>query len=176
MRFPEYDSLDATDLAKLIRDGEASPRELLDAAIERAEAQNPRLNAIVAKSYERAYARIEAGLPAGPLHGVPFTVTTPSGADVAAVAALDGRLQSRETFDAGLYTVTPEGGDGDPRTFALFDSDEIRLAPQSELTLGGDTVQATPGSIRRNFLLRDPLLLLALGVLLLEWALWCGRR
>ncbi len=108
--------------------------------------------------------------------GVPFTVTTPSGADVAAVAALDGRLQSRETFDAGLYTVTPEGGDGDPRTFALFDSDEIRLAPRSELTLGGDTVQATPGSIRRNFLLRDPLLLLALGVLLLEWALWCGRR
>jgi len=106
----------------------------------------------------------------------PFTVTTPSGAKIDAIAAADGRPQCRDTFAAGLYTVTPEDGDGDPRSFALFDSDEIRIGPQSELVLGGDTVQATPGGIRRNFLLRDSLLLLALGVLLLEWALWCGRR
>jgi len=108
--------------------------------------------------------------------GTPFTVTTPSGDEIAARAAPDGRLQCRETFQAGLYQVTPNDGEPDPRSFALLDSGEIRIAPQDDLVLGDDTVKASPGGIRRNLLLRDPLLLLALGVLLLEWALWCGRR
>ena len=32
------------------------------------------------------------------------------------------------------------------------------------------------GIIPQYLLLRDPLLLLALAILLLEWAVWCGRR
>jgi len=108
--------------------------------------------------------------------GVPFTVTTPAGDEIEAQPALDGRPQCRETFQAGLYEVTPKDGEPDLRSFALLDSDEIRIGPKDELVLGEDTVQASPGSIRRNYLLRDPLLLLALGILLLEWALWCGRR
>ncbi len=72
MRISEYDNLDATDLARLVRTKELEPGELLEAAIERAEARNPALNAIVAKSYDRARRRIEDGLPEGPLRGVPF--------------------------------------------------------------------------------------------------------
>jgi amidase len=73
MRFPEYDDLDAVALADLVRRREASPEELLEAAIERVEARNPHLNAVVHPMFDRA--RQRAGkLPAGPLRGVPFLV------------------------------------------------------------------------------------------------------
>jgi amidase len=72
--FPEYEDHDATGLAELIRGGEVSPAELVEAAIERIEARNAVLNAVVARSFERARAQAEAAalLPAGPLRGVPF--------------------------------------------------------------------------------------------------------
>ncbi len=68
----QYDSYDATALAELVRCGEASAHELLDVAIERVEALNPRINAVIAKHYEEARAAIERGLPDGPFQGVPF--------------------------------------------------------------------------------------------------------
>jgi amidase len=71
MRLPEYDDLDATALAALVRSGHLSARELLEAAIERIEARNPALNAIVSRFDERARARADA-LPDGPFRGVPF--------------------------------------------------------------------------------------------------------
>ena len=69
---PEYDRLDATDLAALVQRKEVSPSELVEAAIERVEARNPRLNAVVGRSYERARRQAGAELPAGPFRGVPF--------------------------------------------------------------------------------------------------------
>ena len=45
---------DATALARRIRSGELSPVEVVDAAIERAEAANPELNAIVAPTFDAA--------------------------------------------------------------------------------------------------------------------------
>ena len=65
--------LDATDQAALVRNGDITPLELLDAAIERAERINPLINALTWTWFERA--RIEArSLPASnqPLRGVPF--------------------------------------------------------------------------------------------------------
>lgn len=69
--FPEYDQLDATALADLIRRGEVTPQETLEAAIERAELRNPSLNAVVTELYDRARDEVDQ-LPNGPLHGVPF--------------------------------------------------------------------------------------------------------
>ena len=109
-------------------------------------------------------------------HSEGFNVETPSGRKVAAVATPDGTPIMRETYEAGLYEIDSPSPTIDVRSFALLDSDEIRVRPVGELVLGGDKVQASPGGIRRNLLLRDPLLLLALALLLLEWALWCGRR
>jgi hypothetical protein len=103
-----------------------------------------------------------------------FDVVLPDGTRVTSEPAPDGRPIVATTHAAGLYEV--EGKDADVRSFALLDSDEIRVAPAEELVLGGDRVKASPGGIRRNLLLRDPLLLLALAILLLEWAVWCGRR
>jgi amidase len=64
--------LDATAQAELVRRGEASPVELVDAAIERIEAANGELNAVIHKQYERARAEAQGELPDGPFKGVPF--------------------------------------------------------------------------------------------------------
>lgn len=72
MRLPEYDRLDALALADLVRRGEVGASELLEAALERADARNPRLNAIVARYDDEARARARGPLPPGPVSGVPF--------------------------------------------------------------------------------------------------------
>src|ERR1700710_652914 len=68
----------ATELAALLRGREVSARELMDAHLERIERLNPRLNAIVTldadgarAAADAADARLAAGGPVGPLHGLP---------------------------------------------------------------------------------------------------------
>ena len=74
MRFDEYVQHDATSLADLVRRGEVSPAELLDAALERAD-DTRSLNAIVCRLDEaaRAQARRSPDTQA-PFCGVPFLV------------------------------------------------------------------------------------------------------
>ena len=72
MAIEGYADLDATDLARLIAEGELSELEVLEEAIERAERVNPQLNALVYPWYDHAREQAAAGLPEGPLHGVPF--------------------------------------------------------------------------------------------------------
>lgn len=71
MKLPEYDAADATTMAGWVREGEVTPGELLDAALERIEARNPALNAVVHVDAERARAMLD-DLPDGPFRGVPF--------------------------------------------------------------------------------------------------------
>jgi amidase/6-aminohexanoate-cyclic-dimer hydrolase len=70
--FPEYDRYDALGLAELIASKQVSASEVLEAAIARIEALNPAINAVVHKMYDEARRSIRAGLPQGPLTGVPF--------------------------------------------------------------------------------------------------------
>ncbi|MDS1269111.1 amidase [Lipingzhangella sp. LS1_29] len=73
MKAEEYQAHDATALAQLIHTGEVSAAEVTEAAITRAEAVNPSLNAIVVPMY--AEARHVATKPGtGPLSGVPFLI------------------------------------------------------------------------------------------------------
>ena len=65
--------LDATAQAELVRTGQVSPAELVTAAIERIEALNPVLNAVVTPVFERAAEEAQAG-PRGPFAGVPYLV------------------------------------------------------------------------------------------------------
>jgi amidase len=74
MRFEEYRRHDATGLASLIAKREVSAKEVLEAAIARAEQVNPAINAVVHKQYERARSAVAAGLPGGPLRGVPYLI------------------------------------------------------------------------------------------------------
>jgi len=70
--FKDYDRHDALDLGKLIAGRQVTAEEVLEAAIARIEQVNPRINAVVHKMYDQARAAIRAGLPNGPLAGVPY--------------------------------------------------------------------------------------------------------
>ncbi len=64
--------LDATALAALVRRGEVTPLELVDAAIDRIERINPQLNAVITPMFAEARATAASELPDGPFRGVPF--------------------------------------------------------------------------------------------------------
>jgi len=71
----ELANLDATAQAQLIRTGQLSPREAVDAAIDRIERVNPRLNAVIHPLFGKARAAAaDPSLPAGPIRGVPMLV------------------------------------------------------------------------------------------------------
>jgi amidase len=64
--------LDATAQADLIRRGEVSPAELVDAAISRIEQLNPLLDAVISTRFDQARKEAASDLPAGPFRGVPM--------------------------------------------------------------------------------------------------------
>jgi len=68
----DYESYDALGLAELVRKGETSAEELLEAALARVESRNPALNAVNMVWADYARAALRAGLPEGPFRGVPF--------------------------------------------------------------------------------------------------------
>ena len=71
--FSDYRAMDATALADAIAKGDVTAREVLDAAIDRAEAVNPDLNAIVHQQYDKARGTAPREGPCqGPFQGVPF--------------------------------------------------------------------------------------------------------
>jgi aspartyl-tRNA(Asn)/glutamyl-tRNA(Gln) amidotransferase subunit A len=107
----------ATELARRIRSKELSPVEVVQAHLERIEAINPRLNAIVifaqdaleqARAAESAVMR---GGPLGPLHGVPYTLK--DCIDTAGIRATRGS-KLFEGFvpqaDATVYTRLRQAG------------------------------------------------------------------
>src|SRR4051794_12988690 len=68
----EYWKYDGLGLAKLIRDGELTPLELVDSACQAVARLNPGLNAICHDLSEHARAACRKRIPQGPFAGVPF--------------------------------------------------------------------------------------------------------
>src|SRR6201988_931868 len=66
--------MDATDQAALVKKGEGTQLELLEAAIERIERIDPVLNAVVIDWFDHARDTGRAELPDGPFRGVPFLI------------------------------------------------------------------------------------------------------
>ena len=64
--------LDATAQAELVRNGEVTPKELVEAAIARIEAVNPELDAVIRTRFDAARLEAEGDLPDGPFRGVPI--------------------------------------------------------------------------------------------------------
>ncbi|MEZ4238762.1 MAG: VWA domain-containing protein [Myxococcota bacterium] len=102
------------------------------------------------------------------------TVRGPEGAGEAVVA--DGVLRVTGTDRVGVYRVT--AGSTELRFAAnLLSEGESRIAPRGDLGLtvsAGDEGAASAAMARRE--LWRPLLIAAVLVLLLEWALWSFRR
>jgi Asp-tRNA(Asn)/Glu-tRNA(Gln) amidotransferase A subunit family amidase len=72
MQFDEYRSQDAVALAALVAKGDVTPSELLEAALARAEAVEPKVRSIVTPMFDIARKAAEGPLPEGPLRGVPY--------------------------------------------------------------------------------------------------------
>ena len=66
--------MDAVDQAALVANGDASPLELLEAAIERIERIDPALNAVNIRWFDHARETASSDLPSGPFRGVPFLI------------------------------------------------------------------------------------------------------
>jgi len=64
--------LDATAQAELVRRGEVSPAELVEAAITRIESVNPALDAVIRTRFDEARVEAAADVPDGPYRGVPI--------------------------------------------------------------------------------------------------------
>lgn len=124
MRVDEYLTYDATGLAQLVAAKEVTAAEVLAAARERAEAVNPRINAIVADIPE-ADDQVAGDGPSGPFAGVPFLVkdlaqeyqghpTTYGSRSLVGDVAEEHSYFTRSALDAGLVifgkTNTPEFG------------------------------------------------------------------
>lgn len=124
MEFDEYRKHDAVGLAGLVAAGEVKATELLELAIERAQAVNPRINAVVRPMHDLARERAKTSL-SGPFAGVPFLIKDlsqdyaglPTGSGSRALADFpmpDHAEVVRRWLDAGLVvfgkTNTPEFG------------------------------------------------------------------
>src|SRR6266700_678776 len=74
-KLTEIGLMDATAQAELVRTKQVQPAELVEAAIERIERQNPRLNAVVTPMFDEARKAAREPIPRprdGPFRGVPF--------------------------------------------------------------------------------------------------------
>jgi amidase len=89
--------MDATAQAELVRSGEASATELVDAAIERIEALNPQLNAVIHDLSDQGRAAAQNSLPDGPFRGVPFLLK-----DI-------GAMQADQPFHLGMQAMKDAG-------------------------------------------------------------------
>lgn len=74
LTFEEYRRHDALGLAELVKNGEATPEELLETAIERTEEVNPAVNAVIHKMYDEARRSAKNARGEAPFSGVPFLV------------------------------------------------------------------------------------------------------
>ena len=138
--------------AELVRHGEVSALELVDAAIARVEALNPSLNCMATPMFDEARTKAKGTLPAGPLSGVPFMVkdlgqpckgvrqTDGSKALRDYVGKRDGGLVAR-LRSAGLViigrTTSPEFGNHSTTEPALFGA--CRNPWNPERTVGGSS-------------------------------------
>ncbi len=89
--------LDAVGAAALVRRGDVSALELVDAAIARIERVDPIVNAVPTRVFGQARERARAPLPPSPLAGAPFLVKD-LGAGMAGVRQTDGSLALRDAI------------------------------------------------------------------------------
>ena len=136
-RIAEYERLDATALAALVRSGEVTPGELLDEALARLARGNPRLNAVVIDHAERA-GRTAAGRLAGPLAGVPFLVKDLNTYLAGTVTSEGCRFFADAVAERSSFVVERYERAG-LVIFGKTASPELGKSPVTESLLWGDT-------------------------------------
>lgn len=133
-----YDRSDALEIARSIREREASAREVLDEAIARAERVNPQLNAIAARRYEDA--RVDADRTAldGAFAGVPFIVKD-LGPSLAGLPMTMGSRYFRTYVPTEDHEFIRRAKRSGAIVFAKSTTPEFGLLPYTETVLFGAT-------------------------------------
>ncbi|WP_257232405.1 amidase [Streptomyces sp. Rer75] len=164
-------TMDAYDQADLVRRGETSPRELVEAAIERIEATDPRINAVTHRRYERALAEADRVRRDAPFAGVPTLTKSLSDSEGdpatfgCAWVARHGRVAREDSVinqrlkEAGFIVV----GQTSAPEFGLLSVSESRLHGvtrnpwRTDVTPGGSSGGASaPGRLRVGVLAHAP--------------------
>ncbi len=135
----------ATDLVRRLASGEVSARAVVDAHIERIQAVNPQLRAVVVTCFEdarraadEADARRAQGTPLGPLHGLPITIKESFDlAGTPTTLGLTQRAYSRASQDAPLVTRLRQAG---AIVLGKTNLPQIAMANECENPLYGRTV------------------------------------
>jgi amidase len=131
--------MDATAQAELVARGEVTPVELAEAAIERIEADDGEINAVVMRWFEHAREVASGELPDGPFRGVPFLLKD-LGAEAIDFPTNNGSALmrgSRHRYDSELYLRLRATG---LVTFGRTTSPELGVGPVTEAQVyGGPT-------------------------------------
>lgn len=110
---PELSTLDATAQAELVRTGDLTPLELVDAAINRIEKVNGELNAVIHPLFDSARASADTAAD-GPFRGVPIVVKDFDGALAGAPLHMGNALLKRVGYvadhDSYLFTKLRDAG------------------------------------------------------------------
>lgn len=138
MSFEEYASYDGLGLADLVRRGQVTPNELLDVALQRLDAVNPRINAVVVRFDDRAREQIRRGLAPGPFRGVPF-VLKDIHADLQGTVTTNGCRFFRDRVDDHDSELVRRYLQAGLVIFGKAASPELGLTPSTESALHGAT-------------------------------------
>ena len=138
MNSAEYAAHDGLGLAGLIRAREASPLEVVDAAIERIEALNPRLNAVVHRAFDAARAAASAPLRDAPFAGVPFLVKD-LGIGVAGWPRTSGSRFCKDVVDSADTGLSRRYRDAGVLLLGRAASSEFGILGNTETSLYGPT-------------------------------------
>ena len=138
MSIHDYENHDGLGLAELVRRGETTPSELLDAALARLDARNPALNAVVTPLVDSARRDIAAGLPDGPFTGVPFLVKELVASVAGAATTASSRLYRNQIASADSEIVARFRRAG-LVIAGKTNSPEFGLSPTTESRLYGVT-------------------------------------
>jgi hypothetical protein len=106
-----------------------------------------------------------------------YKIVDPKGRTQTIERGPDGRFLYTQTDQPGVYEVRAEGLDEPVERFCvnLFSNRESNLKVGLELKTGSEAIAATSNSIRARQELWRWLLLLALGLLMLEWIVFNRR-
>ncbi|MBT4204245.1 MAG: amidase [Rhodobiaceae bacterium] len=149
MQLNEYKSYDATDLAKIVKNKDIHPKELLDLAISSIESEDKTISAVVIKAYDAANKTIENGIPNGPFAGVPFLLKDLNVSYKGLPTTLSSKLfQSNiAKHDSGLVKQYKDAG---LIILGLTKTPELALSLTTEPVLNGPTrnplnIEYSPG-------------------------------
>lgn len=137
MKFEDYVRYDAWGLADLVARRQVGADELLEAAIARAEAVNPKVNAIVIPMHDIARARVKESLK-GVFAGVPFLVKDLI-QDYAGVPATGGSRALRNNVPAAHAELVQRWLDAGLVIFGKTNTPELGLKGVTEPKAWGAT-------------------------------------